>query len=184
MRFYLKKIWFARRGEEKSVESFDTWRGLIACSGKYFALNRWPGTTRHAPFQRFLPASPRYLARGNDESADFSASGIFLPRDTLGARVIVRGRNASITGARESRKYAPRKKEDTRFQFPPVFFRMINGVRFLLVVNEMDAKSKEWSLIENRGEIILMNNSMKSTRIRDRNQVRIRQSERKRTLRN
>lgn len=58
-------------GGKKAWNRFDTWRGLIARFGKYFALNRWPGTTPHAPFQRFLPALPRYLARGNDESSDF-----------------------------------------------------------------------------------------------------------------
>lgn len=152
MRFYLKKIWFARRGEEKSVESFDTWRGLIACSGKYFALNRWPGTTRHAPFQRFLPASPRYLARGNDESADFSASGIFLPRDTLGARVIVRGRNASITGARESRKYAPRKKKILVSNFLRFSSEWSTGWDFCLSLMKwmQSRRSGVWSKIEGR----------------------------------
>lgn len=121
-RCYLKK--FNWRGEEKSVESFDTWRGSIACFGKYFALDRWPGTTPHAPFQRFLPALPRYLARGNDESSDFRRVEYFCSaiRSALALSCVGVTLGAAIRG-RESRKYAPRKKIIlvSNFPFSPRF---------------------------------------------------------------
>lgn len=111
IRFYLKKK-FNWRGKKRGIVRCLAWLWQIFC------IEQMTRDDPHAPFQRFLPALPRYLWLVERQKFRFSASGIFLSRDTLALSCV------GVTLARDkaqriSRKYASTRKE-TRFPLYPL----------------------------------------------------------------
>ena len=68
---------------------------LSRCFRKYFASRRWPAATQTHSSNDFFPLRLGICQQATKELR-FSASGIFLSRDTLYGYVIVRGRNACL----------------------------------------------------------------------------------------